>query len=154
MLYRFEAVRTPFRTFKEVEMAVELNELRNMELMAKHLEQQIELWRARFERLTSIRYDKIAVQGGLPAGVEEMMDELNAVTQSLTNLLERLSRVRCEYLSRAAQLPNLYANLLNLRYVEGKSYDAISKQINYSRRQVIRLMKKAKLAFMQKIDKM
>ncbi len=105
----------------------------------ERLGEEIQLWRARAERMTaSVRLAPAGRSGR--RSLEEAVEEIDGLMRRLGAQQRALVRERLG-LERAVEAvgDRRLQELLRLRYVEGMSFEAIAERMGYSVRQTLRL---------------
>lgn len=107
----------------------------------KQIEERIEELRAEVSSPKAIRYDKDMVQSS-PTG-DALATYVGRLEQEQTELL----RLKTEYLERREEIrrrlvnvnPDLYSDILYMRYLEQKSLGQIADELSYSYEWICRL---------------
>ena len=113
---------------------------------------ELDMIRSTMQSVGSMRYDKIRIQ------TTPDPDPLATYMARIIEKEEKLAKIIDEYMDMviivreqlAGLLPGLYSDVLYMRYVEGKSLNKISKELNYSYEYVRKLHGRALKAFTKK----
>lgn len=113
------------------------------------IENRIEELRSEVASPKAIRYDKDMIQAS-PSG-----DALANYMIRLDREERKLYQLKTQYLDLYHEIreriivvmPGIYADILYMRYLEGKSFDQIAEELNYSYVWICKLHGRALLAF-------
>lgn len=115
----------------------------------KQIEDRIEELRAEAENPKAIRYDKDMVQSFATGdALANYIIRIDKEERRLYSLKEQYIDLFQEIQERiVAVMPGIYADVLYMRYLEGKSLTTISEELSYSYEWTCRLHGRAILAF-------
>lgn len=117
------------------------------QMMDKHAERIEELYHDA-SGLKAIVYDKDRVQTSPVNQMEQVFERIDAEAQKYVKARLRYEREVHKRIDMIGQLDNAqYAQVLTLRYVNGKRWEEIACGMNYSFRHIIRLHGEALSAF-------
>lgn len=116
--------------------------------MIRRCEEQLEEIRSRATSVGGIRYDKISVQSSPQNAMESFVIQLERAETKQRELL-------CEYYSTYANIqaqiatvePEIYRQILSMRYLDGMKLERIADRLSYSDVYVRKLHGRALQAF-------
>ena len=115
-----------------------LSRYQNMELEIERLEDAIEKWESRAERVTAC-YDSVKS----PGGDDRMQSAIDMICELRNALYERLldsTELRVEIENKIASVKNDRLRIiLEYRYIDGMNWEAISEKLHTEYRWVLRL---------------
>lgn len=129
-----------------------LSQAATLKRRIKQIEDRIEELRTEASSPKAIRYDKDMIQSS-PSGdaLANYMIRLDREQRKLIQLKERYLDIHEEIRNRILLVrPDLYADVLYMRYLEGKSLTDISEELLYSYIYVCKLHGRALLEFARK----
>lgn len=110
-----------------------LNQAIFLRNMIRRTENQLEEIRARAEGVGAIRYDKISVQSSPKNALETFVIQMEKAERKQ---LELIGEYYSTYATIQAQIssvePEIYRQVLSLRYLDGMRLDRISDMLDYS----------------------
>lgn len=117
-----------------------LNSIRKYKRITDSFASQIEDIRNEIGGLRAIRYDTDKVQTSPSNRMEELIPKLIKLEESYTSALVHYRTEMLKRISLIATLPNqLHVTVLTLRYVEGKRWEEIALETDYSFRHITRI---------------
>ena len=121
-----------------------LRDIHSYKRIVESLSDQVEAISTEIEGVKAMRYDRDRVQTSPTNRLEELMAELlPELTRLEAEYIKELVRYRTELLKRIsliATLPNqLHVTVLTLRYVDGKRWEEIALETDYSFRHITRI---------------
>lgn len=120
-----------------------LQQYRLAEMEEQRLENEIERWRSRAEKVTP-GYGKAPAGGGDGRSMERTLERLGELAGELTHQWDKMVRLRREIGAAIDTVPDArLRELLRLRYIEGMTWERVAVQMGYSYMQVCRLHGKA-----------
>lgn len=113
---------------------VYLLQLTRLRHRIRWIHDEIDALRAEAESIRGIRYDKIRVQTSPdPDPLATYLSKLEKETQRLSTTMDRYIVARAKIERQVSDLtPGLYADILYLRYVEGRPLQEVADELNYA----------------------
>ena len=116
--------------------------------MIRRCEEQIEEIRTRATSVGGIRYDKISVQTSPHNAMESFVIQLEKAEKKQLEVLSEYYSTYANIQSQIATIsPEIYRQILSLRYLDGMKLERIADRLNYSDVYVRKLHGRALQAF-------
>lgn len=114
---------------------MELNELKSLRsdvLTYQHIFDRVDALRDNLERITA-QYGTEPHGGGSGDKMSGMVAQIVDILNSLSERLIEIEKKRYEAEQAIGKLPAQQATVMYLRYIEGMSWEKVSKETHYSR---------------------
>lgn len=109
-----------------------LQQYRTAETEEQRLELEIERWQARAAKMTA-GYESTPSGGGDGRSLERAVGHIDALIRQLTGQRDRLARLRQEIGVAIDSVPEpKLRELLQMRYIDGMTFEKIAVEMNYS----------------------
>ena len=126
------------------EMKKMLDEMKHKKSLLRTVQRQIQETREQIDCLRAQDYGVIAVQGGVkePAA-ERFVEHIERLEKRYEALVEEVFREEDYIAEHLAELSPIEQTIIIERYIHGKSWRRIERDVNYSERRVFDFQKSA-----------
>lgn len=132
-----------------------LDQLRMLELKAKHETDFVDELREKAYGLKAVNYSKDNVQSGRSGAKEDLIIKIVDMEREGNLHLERYLNYKRQIVDRIHMLNNQqYADILYKRHVEYKSFGEIAEEMNFCDVWVQKLYKRALISFGQLLNRL
>ena len=125
-----------------------LNKVRYIDNEIDAKEEVKERMRKRLTSIKATQYREIDVQGGERKSNEDRMIEYIECSEDINELIDKLINLKMTVVEQVEKIDDsLYRTVLTERYINNKSWEDVSKAINYGERRTLQYHNDALRAF-------